>query len=288
MRLEDLDFSKLRAFQLVAQEGSLKAAASKLRLTVSAVSAKLTRLEQLLGVELFRRQGKALALTGPGERLLAEIGPVLDGAERALSTVTSFSTEAGAVSIAVGGDYAWFFIPRLNQFWTRFPNFELNMRVYRAADALLALQKGQIDFCMGVYPRVPRGVLTQVVANSPFSLLHKSDAPQGSRLRIADVVQERLIAPRGSATRDLIAAYGGPLAAADTVECPTCQTAADLVSLGVGPAIVHTLCVERRLPAGVRAMDLGPRFGSVPFVVLYRKHALKRPALRFIFEQLTG
>ena len=36
MRLEDLDFSKLRAFQLVAQEGSLKAAAAKLRLTVSA------------------------------------------------------------------------------------------------------------------------------------------------------------------------------------------------------------------------------------------------------------
>ena len=37
-----------------------------------------------------------------------------------------------------------------------------------------------------------------------------------------------------------------------------------------------------------RAVDLGARFGSVPFVVLYRKHALKRPALRFIFEQLTG
>jgi DNA-binding transcriptional LysR family regulator len=287
LRLEDLDFSKLRAFQLVAQEGSQKAAAAKLRLTVSAVSAKLTRLEELLGVELFRRQGKALALTGPGERLLAEISPVLDGAERALSTVTSFSTEAGSVSIAVGGDYAWFFIPRLNQFWTRFPNFELNMRVYRAADALLALQKGQIDFCMGVYPRVPRGISAQVVANSPFSLLHKSDG-QTARPRIADVVQERLIAPRGSATRALIAAYGGALATANTVECPTCQTAADLVSLGVGPAIVHTLCVDRRLPAGVRSLDLGPRFGSVPFVVLYRKHALKRPALRFIFEQLTG
>jgi DNA-binding transcriptional LysR family regulator len=83
VRIEDLDFSKLRAFQLVAQEGSLKAAAAKLRLTVSAISAKLTRLEEIVGVELFRRQGKSLALTSPGERLLAEIIPLLDSAERA-------------------------------------------------------------------------------------------------------------------------------------------------------------------------------------------------------------
>ena len=287
MRIEDLDFSKLRAFQLVAQEGSLKAAAAKLRLTVSAISAKLTRLEEIVGVELFRRQGKSLALTGPGERLLAEIIPVIDGAERAFSTVTSYSTEAGSVSIAVGGDYLWYFVPKLNQFWTKFPNFELNMRVYRAADALLALQKGQLDFCMGVYPRVPRGISAEVVANSPFSLIHKSD--HAGRVRIGDIVQDRLIvAPRGRATRDLLQASGGALADAAYIECPTCQTAVDLVGLGVGPAIVHTLCVDRRLPPGVRALDLGPNFGTAPFVVLYRKHALKRPALQFIFDQLTG
>jgi DNA-binding transcriptional LysR family regulator len=126
-----------------------------------------------------------------------------------------------------------------------------------------------------------------VVANSPFSLIYKSDHP--GRARITDIVQDRLIvAPRGRATRDLLHASGGALANATYIECPTCQTAADLVGLGVGPAIVHTLCVDRRLPAGVRALDLGPKFGAVPFVVLYRKHALKRPALQFIFDQLTG
>ena len=60
MRLEDLDFSKLRAFQLVAQEGSLKAAAAKLRLTVSAVSAKLTRHAATRGPVPWMRAGSLL------------------------------------------------------------------------------------------------------------------------------------------------------------------------------------------------------------------------------------
>ena len=52
MRLEDLDFGKLKAFQIVADEGSLRAAALKMRLTSSAISAKLGRLEEILGVRL--------------------------------------------------------------------------------------------------------------------------------------------------------------------------------------------------------------------------------------------
>ncbi|MBX9757821.1 MAG: LysR family transcriptional regulator, partial [Beijerinckiaceae bacterium] len=189
MRLEDLDFGKLRAFQIVADEGSLRAAALKMRLTPSAISAKLGRLEEIIGVRLFERGPKSLKLTPAGQRLRTEISPILDETEKALGRVASDSDEAGSVSIAVGGDYVWFFVPRLNQFWTRFPNVQVNMRVYRSSQALAALQRGDIDFCMGFYPRIPAGVQVRHVARTPLSLIYQGDG--APRARISDIVRDR-------------------------------------------------------------------------------------------------
>ncbi len=288
MRLEDLDFGKLRAFQIVADEGNLKSAAQKLRLTPSAISAKLGRLEEIVGVQLFERGAKSLALTAAGKRLRAEIAPIMDMTEQAMGRVASNSDEAGSVSIAVGGDYVWYFVPRLNQSWTRFPNVQVNMRVYRSSQALAALERGDIDFCMGFYARIPSGVRATQVAQSPFSLIYRGDA--AARSRIGDIVRDRLIvAPRGSSMRRLVAAstHLFPEGKRTLVECPTCQSAIELVDRDAGPALVHTICVEGRLPQGLQRLDLGEDFASNPFLVLYRPAVLDRAPTRFILEQMT-
>lgn len=288
MRLEDLDFGKLRAFQIVADEGNLKSAALKLRLTPSAISAKLGRLEEIVGVQLFERGAKSLALTAAGKRLRSEITPILEMTEQAMGRVASNSDEAGSVSIAVGGDYVWYFVPRLNQFWTRFPNVQVNMRVYRSSQALAALERGDIDFCMGFYARIPSGVRATQVAQSPFSLIYRGDA--AARSRIGDIVRDRLIvAPRGSSMRRLVAesTHLFPAGKRTLVECPTCQSAIELVDRDAGTALVHTICVEGRLPQGLQRLDLGEDFASNPFLVLYRPAVLDRAPTRFILEQMT-
>lgn len=289
MRLEDLDFGKLKAFQIVADEGNLRAAALKMRLTPSAISAKLGRLEDIIGVRLFERGPKSLKLTPAGQRLRAELSPILDETEKALGRVASDSDEAGSVSIAVGGDYVWFFVPRLNQFWTRFPNVQVNMRVYRSSQALAALQRGDIDFCMGFYPRIPQGVQARHVATTPLSLIYQGDG--SVRARVSDIVRDRLIvAPRGSETRRLVQEAKGlfPEGKRTLVECPTCQSAIELVDRGAGPALVHTLCVEGRLPQRLQRHDLGDEFALIPFSVLYRPSVSERAPTRFILEQFAG
>src|SRR5689334_6107663 len=67
-------------FQLVATRGSLSAAARELGVSASAVSKRLARLEQQLGVRLLHRTTRRLSLTDEGElylqgaaRILAEI-----------------------------------------------------------------------------------------------------------------------------------------------------------------------------------------------------------------------
>lgn len=80
----NLDLNLLRVFVVVAERGSVTAAASELYLTQPAVSAALRRLNEAVGAPLFARQGRGLALTNRGQRLFAEarahLGALVDAA----------------------------------------------------------------------------------------------------------------------------------------------------------------------------------------------------------------
>jgi len=67
----DLDLNLLRVFLVVAESASVTQAASRLYLTQPAVSAALRRLQEAIGVPLFVRRGRGLALTARGRELEA-------------------------------------------------------------------------------------------------------------------------------------------------------------------------------------------------------------------------
>src|ERR1700687_2541120 len=75
----------LRAFCVAAHHRSFKTAADELFLTPSAVSHQMKELEALMGVRLFERKTRALALTTAGHKLLDEIAPLLEMLDRSLA-----------------------------------------------------------------------------------------------------------------------------------------------------------------------------------------------------------
>ena len=70
MAIDPLDWNQLKAFLETAETGSLSAAARKLGLTQPTLSRQVAAIEARLGVTLFERVGKAMALTGTGLALL--------------------------------------------------------------------------------------------------------------------------------------------------------------------------------------------------------------------------
>jgi DNA-binding transcriptional LysR family regulator len=68
MQLPPLD--TLRAFEASARTGSFSAAAEALNLTHGAVSRQVAKLERWLGLRVFLRQARGVALTPEGQRLL--------------------------------------------------------------------------------------------------------------------------------------------------------------------------------------------------------------------------
>ena len=74
----DLDLNLLPVLVAVADTGSVTAAAARLYLTQSAISAALGRLKSAIGEAVVIRHGRGVVLTERGARLVAEARPHLD------------------------------------------------------------------------------------------------------------------------------------------------------------------------------------------------------------------
>lgn len=61
------------AFEAAARRLSFTAAAEELGVTVTAVSHQVRLLEETLGMKLFERRGRAIALTSGAERLYPQV-----------------------------------------------------------------------------------------------------------------------------------------------------------------------------------------------------------------------
>src|SRR5205807_237751 len=83
-------FAELSAFVAVAEHRSFRGAASHLGTSAPNLSQKIHALEETLGVRLFNRTTRSVALTEAGERLLVQLQPALDGVSQALEAVNDF------------------------------------------------------------------------------------------------------------------------------------------------------------------------------------------------------
>ncbi|WP_235035166.1 LysR family transcriptional regulator [Roseomonas sp. 18066] len=78
----------LTAFAMVAEQRSFRRAADALGLAPSSLSHAIAGLERQLGLRLFHRTTRSVGLTEAGERLLARLGPLLQGLDAAVEEVT--------------------------------------------------------------------------------------------------------------------------------------------------------------------------------------------------------
>jgi LysR family transcriptional regulator, regulator of gene expression of beta-lactamase len=127
MALSQLPLNALRAFEAAARQLSFTRAGLELRVTQAAVSQQVKLLEEILGVPMFRRLPRGLALTEEGEALL----PVLtDTFRRIAGTLERF--EGGRLREvltlgAVGTFVTGWLLARLPEFRTTHPFVDLRL-----------------------------------------------------------------------------------------------------------------------------------------------------------------
>ena len=119
--------NSLRAFEASARHLSFVNAAEELYVTPAAISHQVKKLEEYLGVQLFRRLPRGLLLAETGQVLLVELRAVFLRLDKAMERVLE-SDSRGALTISVAPMFAikWL-VPRLLRFDALHPDIDLRM-----------------------------------------------------------------------------------------------------------------------------------------------------------------
>lgn len=145
--MDHLDWNQLKAFLHTADTGSLSAAARKLGLTQPTLSRQVAAIEQRMGVTLFERVGKSMALTPTGLDLL-EHARAMGAAAEALGLAASGRSQAvgGVVSVsATYGAAAHFLAPLVRKLRETQPTIAIEVI---ASDAVSDLLRREADIAV--------------------------------------------------------------------------------------------------------------------------------------------
>ncbi|MGO3889568.1 MAG: LysR substrate-binding domain-containing protein [Paenalcaligenes sp.] len=138
----------LRAFDVAGRRLSFRAAADELGVTQGAVAQQVRALEAHLGVHLFQRLPRGVALTPAGASYLSDISHAFD----TLTTATErLAHRPDRVTISVTPTIAAkLLIPRLAHLYTVLPQVELQTI---ATDALSDFDRDHVDIAIRLTPR---------------------------------------------------------------------------------------------------------------------------------------
>jgi LysR family glycine cleavage system transcriptional activator len=158
----------LHAFTLVAETGSLAAAAARLNVTQPAISRRVRELEGALGVALLHRGANAAVPTEAGVRFAAALREAFD----AIRTATAELGAGPAAPLRVRAYTTWalrWLIPRLPRFRARHPGIEIEVVTSTAPAVDFARDGLDAAIRSGEAPPLPGALALQPVEVAPFA-----------------------------------------------------------------------------------------------------------------------
>lgn len=141
-----MELRQLRYFVAIAEERHFGRAAKRLRLSQPPLSAQIKGLEEELGVKLFQRSTRQIALTDAGRTFLERAEGILEAVEEAKEAAKGADEgvrgrlEIGFISSATLG----LLPPAIRLFRERFGGVEIELRELTSAQQIDALYAGEI------------------------------------------------------------------------------------------------------------------------------------------------
>jgi LysR family transcriptional regulator, low CO2-responsive transcriptional regulator len=251
--MKNLTLRQLRVFTAVARHLSFARAAEELHLTPPAVSMQIKEMEAEVGMPLFDRTSRRVALTTIGEYLLTYARRVLSALRDAEDTVARFrGLRAGPLDVAMVST-AKYFVPRLlTRFREDHPGIDVQLQVGNNREELVELlQQGDAE--IAVMGRPPAGWPTRAesFALHPHVLVTAPSHPFAQRefVSIRALAEEGFIVREpGSGTRaaldEYAAANGLVLRVAMQMSSNESIKQAVMAGMGVSLLSLHTIGLE--------------------------------------------
>jgi DNA-binding transcriptional LysR family regulator len=234
-----MDLDDLHIFRCVVREGGVTRAADRLHRVPSNVTTRIKRFEERLGVALFRRQGRGLALTDAGRTLLGHAERLLqmaDLAEQELrSGVVRGVLRLGSLESAAGARLP----PILSAFHAQYPDVSIELQTGTTRALLRLLERFEVEAAFVSEP-FEKGSLSSLPAfEEELVLITAKGAP--ALRRAADLGGQTLVAfPHGCSYRRRLVEWlaEGGVSPGRILELGSYHAIVACVAAGAGAAIV--------------------------------------------------
>lgn len=172
-----MEFSQLRIFQAVAEEGSITRAAERLHRVPSNLSTRLKQLEEQLGVELFVRERQRLQLSPAGKVLLDYTGKLFALRDQACAAVMG-GQPAGDFVLGTLYSTAAIHLPALlARYHKQYPAVNLQVQSGPSGELLEGLVSGRLDAALVDGPPQLAGIDGVPLCEERLVLISEADHP---------------------------------------------------------------------------------------------------------------
>ncbi len=174
-----MELRQLRYFVAVAEERHFGRAAKRLRLSQPPLSAQIKGLEEELGVKLFQRSTRQVALTDAGRTFLERAEGILEAVEEAKEAAKGADEgvrgrlEIGFISSATLG----LLPPAIRLFRERFGGIDIELRELTSAQQIDALYAGEIRVGLVRLPLRAPGIRFEPLQEESFLVALPSGHP---------------------------------------------------------------------------------------------------------------
>ncbi|MCI3208027.1 MULTISPECIES: LysR family transcriptional regulator [Pandoraea] len=295
----DLNLRDIRAFIAVAQNGSFTRAATQLHLSQPALTVQIRRLEETVGVRLFDRNSRNVALTPTGRELLPVLAKSLHDMEHVLIDARALGDgSSGVVRMACLPTFAASELPELIQ--------QMNAAVPRAGFHIRDAVAGVVEALVR-NEDVDIGLTGGEVNDAEFDVLHAGAdrlvavLPPGHALArrkqvsLADLAAVPLVltAP-GTSVRAVVDAALAGAGSTPVIACePTyMMTAVAMVRAGLGVTILPASAREVRAEPQLRVRPIADDAFLRPIALIKKRGRTLPPVTQtfvgMLLDRLTS
>jgi LysR family carnitine catabolism transcriptional activator len=288
------ELRQIRAFLAVARLNNFTRAAAELNVSQSALTVQIRKLEDELGVVLFDRTRRHVALTQSGKELIAPLERILVDAEAAVSqTRDLMGVRRGLVTMAVLPSIAARYMPLVVQrFSTLYPGVTARVLDVVADRVVEAVSKEEADFGIGTVVRQDRSLATESLFRDRLCAFVPKNHPMAKRsgVTLRELATQRLLVTgKDSSVRGILenALKEEDLVISPAYEANYMSTIIGLVNSGLGIGILPEVAFDSGIGKQIHRVEISEPVLIREIVIIRKKGRSLSPAAGKMVEVIN-
>lgn len=289
------DLDTLRLFVLVVEHGSISAAAEPGNVVTSAISRRLSELEQASGVALLRRKSRGVEPTAAGLAVYRHAKAILLQLRQMECDISEHRSGInGSVRVWVNMTALCYYLPaQLNTFMEQYPGVTVEL-VEKLSDSIAhAVQAGEADLGICAPSASVRGVAEDNYVTDPLVLIVPLDHKFARRKRIAfeDTLDEKHIMMQSGASIHTMAQFAAQVLdrqIRQSVLVTSFEAMRNMVAEGMGIALIPEIALQGVDTARLHMVRLVDSWCVRKFKILWNDNLPQSPAAARLLQHLQS